>query len=67
MSASRTSRAKRGREELEKSESDTNKDGVQHFLTFVQGGSDKFYEISIAGSNVLSRYGRTGMFVIECH
>eukprot|EP01032_Pedospumella_encystans_P027068 gene27068-30601_t len=34
--------------------------GPQHFLTCKEGTSDKFYEISINGTKVVSRYGRTG-------
>jgi len=34
--------------------------GLQYFLTCKEGSSDKFYEISINGTKVISRYGRTG-------
>lgn len=34
--------------------------GGLHFLTCKEGTSDKFYEISVVGTNVISRYGRTG-------
>lgn len=35
-------------------------DGVLHFLRCQENSSDKFYELSLAGNRVISRYGRSG-------
>lgn len=39
---------------------DLKRDGVLHFLHFKEKSSDKFYELSISGTRVTSRYGRNG-------
>jgi hypothetical protein len=59
---------KRSREREEEKEDEVGVDegssccgsGVLHFLTCQQGGSDKFYEIRVSGTDVLCRHGRTG-------
>lgn len=52
-------------EEFELDNDSALEDGVHHYLTFKDGGSDKFYEISVAGHDVLCRYGRAGNIVSD--